>query len=145
MNWQSNFLTILYVDVLGNVKGICSMNCNVNLDPLCMNLHVFIFMNLVMYAYLWIWTCELRLLLYGFVELMWGVQGVYIFFCFLSMLIMWSDLWSLCIKFINYYCHSSIIKMLCLIHKYICDICVFLFWYYVHLFVFYLALQVAST
>ena len=56
--------------------------CNVNLDPLCMNLHVFMFMNLVMYAYLWTWTCELRPLLYGFVELMWGVQGVYIFLFF---------------------------------------------------------------
>jgi len=113
--------------------------------PLCMNLHVFMFMNLVMYAYLWTWTCELRPILYGFVELMWGVQGVYIFFCFLSMLTMWSDLWSLCIKFIDYYCHSSIIKMLCFTHKYICDICAFLSWHYVHLFFSYLALHVAGT
>ena len=55
---------------------------NVNLDPLCMNLHVFMFMNLIMYTYLWTWTCELRPLLYGSVELMWGVQGVYIFLFF---------------------------------------------------------------
>jgi len=41
---------LAYINTI--VYPITSMNCNVNLDPLCMNLHVFMFMNLVMYAYL---------------------------------------------------------------------------------------------
>jgi len=45
---------------------------------------------------------------------------------YVDMLTMWSDLWSLCIK-------------------YICHICAFLIWHYIHLFFSYLALHVPVT